>query len=440
MTDYKLYKGTDTALTDITEFPVVAQRIEPVDTRHLLPKFMILAGRRAGYHNAETELWYYNPGLNHDLHRRLLLTTHRVRVLSGRKGAELRAAFETWAVANLGKRVLKTGKVLGADPEIFVQDEQGALLPAFQFLGPKKKPNHSVHAGGATNAYWDGFQAEFDTTPVSCLAFHVDCIQNGLRTVNDAAKRHKPGAKLMLSGVVPVPDELLSTAAPEHVAFGCMPSLNAYGLHGDPSPGREVPYRFAGGHIHFGTYNLTPEQHRDGVRGMDAFVGILTTALFGSFDSPIRRRYYGLPGEYRLPKHGVEYRTLSNAWLMHPAVTHLVHELARMGFDYGLSQLDALGPQGDIVDIIRATDPVRAKAHVERHKSAYMQLISSVSAFAPAPEAVMRVCMDGAESFVARPDDIEANWKLRGGWTTHSDNNHACWSRARETYSAGGKV
>src|ERR1019366_5440055 len=65
------------------------------------------------------------------------------------------------------------------------------------------------------------------------------------------------------------------------------------------------------------------------VKAMDAIAGVACVALFAKYDNPIRRQYYGLPGEYRLPKHGLEYRALSNAWLIHPLIMNLVIDFAR---------------------------------------------------------------------------------------------------------------
>ena len=51
----------------------------------------------------------------------------------------------------------------GWDPEIFVEDEKG-IVPAFQFL-PNKTAGIPTGRG---RAYYDGFQAEFTTTPIHC--------------------------------------------------------------------------------------------------------------------------------------------------------------------------------------------------------------------------------------------------------------------------------
>lgn len=46
-----------------------------------------------------------------------------------------------------------------------------------------------------------------------------------------------------------------------------------------------------------------------------------------------RRKVYGRAGEYRLPKHGLEYRTLSNFWLRAYPLMHGMMGLARLGLD-----------------------------------------------------------------------------------------------------------
>ena len=43
-----------------------------------------------------------------------------------------------------------------------------------------------------------------------------------------------------------------------------------------------------------------------------------------------RRKLYGMAGEYRLPAHGIEYRTLSNFWLRSPVLADFVAQMAGM--------------------------------------------------------------------------------------------------------------
>jgi len=56
-----------------------------------------------------------------------------------------------------------------------------------------------------------------------------------------------------------------------------------------------------------------------------------------NLDEPVRREYYGLAGEYRLPPHGLEYRSLSCAWIFHPKAAATILDLARRVVVYATS-------------------------------------------------------------------------------------------------------
>ena len=83
----------------------------------------------------------------------------------------------------------------GCDPEVFVVDKDGAVVPAFRFLPDKKNAlESSVSLVGGNVQYnrprcfWDGFQAEFTTTSFNCHGWAGDYIYAGLKTIYDQAK------------------------------------------------------------------------------------------------------------------------------------------------------------------------------------------------------------------------------------------------------------
>lgn len=222
----------------------------------------------------------------------------------------------------------------GCDPELFLVDEKGVVAPAFQHFSDKD----SV---GLEHPYWDGFQAEFRTEPMGCHDRAIGRCRTALKTIEAYATPKK--LRISPRSVIEIPFEMLAGSQKQHVELGCEPSLNAYGHRGQlVSDGRQLPIRFAGGHIHFGvndsifTSRPTKTQLASAVKALDAILGVMCVSLFQGMDDPIRRRFYGLAGEYRLPPHGLEYRVLSNAWLMHPSFTHLVFDIARWSVQLAL--------------------------------------------------------------------------------------------------------
>lgn len=316
------------------------------------------------------------------------------------------------------------GLFLGSDPEMFVENSKGDLIPAFHFLGSKDIPNKTWNSTyGNQTMYWDGYQAEFTTSPQSCLGHHVDSVHAGLKGLLIAARKHDPTARLSVKTTFDVPQDNLNNDKDEHVNFGCMPSLNAYGLEGLKVNGREVDYRSAGGHIHIGYNKGTEEETKRIVRAMDSILGVACVGLFANYDEPRRRRMYGLPGEYRLPAHGIEYRVLSNAWLFHPLIMNLVFDIARKSFVIGRNNLLLYwqAEEKETIDTIKFCDIDQAKIILERNKKVFMQILMSCYHTDKAMENIFDAFKNGMDNIVSDPKDVGGNWNLDSEWRTHSD-------------------
>lgn len=329
-------------------------------------------------------------------------------------------------VENLLKKVafykgyFSYSSTIGSDPEIFVTDKNDNVIPAFKFLGPKSKP--TIKVGNRYGIYWDGYQAEFETEVNICLAYHCDAVQRMLEALNNEAKKYSPDARLNIKSVIDIPMESLENEAEEHVQFGCMPSFNAYKEKSFITNGREVPFRMTGGHIHFGIGKQTKKQANNIVKALDAISGIVGVSLFASLDDPRRRRLYGRAGEYRLPKHGLEYRVLSNAWLCHPMIMHLTFDLARKALDVGRKDMLKYFWKYDekkVRDIINSCDVKGARALLKKNKKALVSLLASCEY--KDPQRVYKLIMEGVES-VINPESIEDNWSLnKDKWANHSE-------------------
>lgn len=313
------------------------------------------------------------------------------------------------------------GFYVGSDPEIFIEDKNGDVIPAFDFL-PSNKEGDTI--------YWDGFQAEFSTTPFDCLAWHTDNVQNKLATLLGKAKAYKKDAKLSTQTVMNIPSKLLEEGKEEHVQFGCMPSFNIYDMKGDTADGRSVNYRSAGGHIHFG---LGEERCKDKkrveriVKALDAIIGVACVSLFAKYDNPRRRQCYGLAGEYRLPPHGLEYRTLSNAWLFHPLIMNLVFDVARKALIIGEKGLlkHWKGDEKETVDCINTCDVAKAQEILNRNKDIMLQIFKSCYAATTIVERefLFNTFINGMDNVIKDTSDFEGNWTMNGEWITHSNGN-----------------
>lgn len=335
---------------------------------------------------------------------------------------------ETFFIKSLCDRLVHSFKI-GSDPEIFVEDADGKLIPAFKFLpgkdAPAKTPNniHNFNGYGGCLMYWDGYQAEFTTKANTCLGHHGDSIAAGMRGVYDEARKVYPNAKLSLRSVFHLDPEELANAADEHVAFGCMPSKNVYGLKVEMPPARMVPFRSAGGHIHFGVGKSWHQFAEPMVKALDAILGVACVSLFAEFDDPSRRRLYGLPGEYRTPEHGIEYRPLSNAWLCHPMIMNLVIDLSRKALMFGKNGYMKYwnATEEETINCIINCDVEASHRILSRNKDAFKAMLKASYYVDDAKlELLYNVFINGIRSAINDPHDFVTNWKLHTGWTPHS--------------------
>lgn len=326
---------------------------------------------------------------------------------------------------------------LGTDPELFVK-AGGELLPAFEFLPAKS----FALCEGNVRAFWDGFQAEYTTYGHECLSWLVDDVHAGLQLVRQTARQRAPGAELSLANVVEIPEGIRRLAKAQHVELGCDPSINVYGMRGrrvdDP---RELPYRVAGGHIHL---SLVPYQRREVdelVKTLDAILGVWAVGAARHIDNPIRRQLYGLAGEFRLPKHGLEYRTLSNFWLCHPAIMNLTFEIARTTLEFALTGRRSSWATNDreVVDVINACDVKGAEAILRRNAAMFTNLLNPRFGI-EFSNAALQVGLEGVESVVSDPHAIAGNWLLEGDWLMHCEGVNCTWMKAAQKMIWGLKV
>jgi len=396
---------------------------------HILILNCVRDGKYSQYINYQDSKGIHSASLDNNF----LLTP-----LSSEDEDKLLATTAASTIANLEQHLPYCFSV-GSDPEIFLEKKDGSVLPAFDFLPGKEKSVPTTPSRGPNcNLYYDGFQAEFTTEAQSCLAYHVDSIQGGLKAALSHAKNKDTKAKLSLNTVMDISPELMAGSEEKHVAFGCMPSLNAYGLQGIKGNAREILFRSAGGHIHFGCGKLDEKTMVKVVKALDAVLGVCCVSFFAKYDNPRRRQMYGLAGEYRLPPHGLEYRTLSNAWLFHPLLAHMVFDLARKAFVFG--QKDFLkywkGNEEETVKCIQECDVELAHTIMERNKdillkifgAAYMQYGKEY--VKGNSEAAYKAFYDGIDSIVDTKD-IAANWLLNGVWTRHSDGEGFKFGRSK---------
>lgn len=234
---------------------------------------------------------------------------------------------------------------IGMDPELFLKDENGNIVPSHEFVPEKGMDTETYYSTGKnTQVVRDGVQIEIHPKPHQCRANLGNELAAIVRGLIDHVRRK--GLKLDFTQTIEIPKGQFRKIPTEVKQLGCMPSLNAYKKNAKIRV-NPVTYRkrSAGGHLHFGIAHFKlmkdEEQVKKLVKVLD--LGLANTCVMIDRDpqAAIRRRNYGRAGEYRTPKHGLEYRVLSNFWLRDYRLMSFVTGLARLWIDvvYQSSQL-----------------------------------------------------------------------------------------------------
>lgn len=213
---------------------------------------------------------------------------------------------------------------LGTDPELFVATN-GKIVGSERLITEKGLAGY----GGAVVP--DGVQIELHPGYSTCRQSLASFLANSLELVR-AKMAAIEGMSVSFEAVVKISQEELDALSERSKVFGCARSENAYNKGADVKINAATYLkRHAGGHIHLGLtdVNSVYKVRQRLVPLEDAFVGNTCVLLDRNPEAAERRLHYGRAGEYRLPQHGLEYRTLSNFWLRSYPLMSLVFGIAR---------------------------------------------------------------------------------------------------------------
>jgi hypothetical protein len=247
------------------------------------------------------------------------------------------------------KTLITAGATLGCDPELFLA-RRGKIVGSERVIPEKIEVPDRDASGylangglGGVAVVRDGVQVELHPKPFACRANLSDSLKLAFQTLDKHLKSLPTEYEANFDPLVRVTKLELNRLSPASRVLGCQPSFNLYGLLPIDVEGL-VQTRVAGGHIHIGLStinhpgrNNAPDgiQAEELIRLMDIVVGNIGVLLTrGDVNERKRRKMYGRAGEYRLPNHGVEYRTLSNFWLrsypLFSLITGLTHEVVNI--------------------------------------------------------------------------------------------------------------
>lgn len=206
---------------------------------------------------------------------------------------------------------------IGADPELFLT-KNGKFRCAHNMIPGTKAEPFPVKDGAVQI---DGFALEFNIDPVTNaddFVTKINSVMGQMKTMIPADHDFAivPSAKFNGNHFRMQPDEAKE--------LGCEPDYSAYTLGENPKPDNTSTMRTASGHIHIGFLdkdNFVADPHSEEhmlrcatlVKQLDCYLG-LPSLLFDK--DTLRRKMYGQAGAFRPKPYGVEYRVLSNAWLL----------------------------------------------------------------------------------------------------------------------------
>ena len=220
---------------------------------------------------------------------------------------------------------------IGADPEVFLKNKKtGQIVSAHDLMPGTKEEPHKVQSGAIQV---DGLAAEFNIDP----ALDANQFTTNIQTVMGELQKQVGNDYEFAIQPTAMFDEGYFKSLPEfNRTLGCVPDWNGWTGQLNDKPDGDVYQRAAGGHVHIGWgKNMDPmdpmhiEDCAKVARQLDYYLGMYSL----HWDKDVeRRKMYGKAGCFRPKEYGMEYRTLSNAWLLSPKLQKWVFNAAYKGF------------------------------------------------------------------------------------------------------------
>ena len=223
------------------------------------------------------------------------------------------------------KKELKDYKVtIGADPELFLKDGRGNLVPAFFYIkGTKDSPEPISGNGHAIQ--FDNVMAEYNIPAcktedefVEANKFVLNYIEETICKPNDLT--------LSITASEHLGEEYLSNETAN--TFGCSPDFNAYTLEQNTFSRPNQTSRSAGAHLHCSYPGLNYDKAMKLIKAMDLLISVPLVILEPSSE---RKLLYGKAGSHRFKEVSndlciIEYRSPSNFWLTSETMMRFVYQ------------------------------------------------------------------------------------------------------------------
>lgn len=227
---------------------------------------------------------------------------------------------------------------IGADPELFLVDNRsGSVHPVCGLVGGTKDkpiPLEPVTKGGKPlrkgfAVQEDNVMVEFNIPPAGSADAFSNNIETALSSVRALLRKKHGWLELDDQCARMFPYRLLSGKNEAQAKmFGCSADYDGHEmgrtvppLHAEELDAEDGTWRFAGGHIHLGYVPPTMERGEFPIpdhivaQFCDLYLGLPSVS---EDKQGLRREKYGKAGRFRTTPYGIEYRTLSNFWVLDP--------------------------------------------------------------------------------------------------------------------------
>lgn len=242
---------------------------------------------------------------------------------------------------------------VGSDPEFFIQDSTGTIIPSRGIIpGNKKKPRPLVW--GAVHR--DNVTCELNPLPADNEREFSDNFNNLKQEVETKLLSRK-GMTLVTKTSHVFDDEQVNYK--EGRIMGCDDDSSIWAHIQTPTvldPFSNV--RCAGGHVHIAIDGLTQREFATVISRLDLLISVPLVLID---PDNIRRQSYGKAGTFRIKPYGIEYRTPSNAWCSTDERRRWVYHQVEHAIEYDVGEVLFGDTVNMVVSCINDSDQQKAE-------------------------------------------------------------------------------
>lgn len=230
---------------------------------------------------------------------------------------------------------------VGADPEFFLKDARNRNISAHGIVPGNKREPFKLKKGAIQ---LDGTAVEFNIAPATTQVEFEKNIRSVLGEVRDMVPKQyrfnfSPSVKYTPMYFKKIPEGCKE--------LGCDPDFDAY-TYGKPNerPDNKTTMRTGAGHLHIGwdadaRIDVTDRSHVLDCCLLAKNLDAIFSMIEKNWDTDTeRRKMYGKLGAFRPKPYGMEYRSLSNAWVKYPKLWPFLFNICKSVYGYTLRGTD----------------------------------------------------------------------------------------------------